>query len=136
MTSYAIAIGAATGFWFVAAAISFFNPVVDGIYRSEEDHPAVRQLPQGPRTIGKILLAVLVQCIAWAWVFVTVKPALPGSLVGQALVFSGILCATKIMPRDVDRVLLTTYPPKRLIIEIVVGVLCAFVVGFTYAWLL
>lgn len=134
--SFAIAVGAATGLWFVAAAISFFNPIVDAIYRSEESHPAVRRLPQAPATIGKILLAVLVQCLAWAWVYLTIEPALPEGLVSKGLLFGAILCATKIMPRDVDRVLLTTYPPKRLVIEIVVGVLCAFVVGLTFAWLL
>ena len=40
------------------------------------------------------------------------------------------------MPRDIDRVLLTTYTPKRLTIEIVAGVVCAFVVAATFAWLL
>ena len=134
--SFLIAVGAATIFWFVAAAVSFFNPVVDKIYRSEEEHPAVRSLPQSPATIGKILLAVLVQCLVWAWVYVTVSPALGTGLVSKGLVFGAILCATKILPRDVDRVLLTTYPPRRLTIEAVIGVLCAFVVSFTFAWLL
>ena len=134
--SIAIAIGAATGLWFVTAAASFFNPIVDRIYRSEEQHPAVRQLPQSPVTIGKILLAVVVQCVAWAWVYVTVAPGLGEGLVTKGLTFGAILCATKILPRDVDRVLLTTYPPKRLTIELVVGILCAFVVGLTFAWLL
>lgn len=134
--NFAIAVGAATGFWFVAAAISFFNPLVDKYYRSEESHPAVKQLPQGPSTIGKILLAVVVQCIAWAWVYVTVAPALGEGVVRRGLLFGAILCATKIMPRDVDRVLLTTYPPRRLTVEVVVGILCAFIVGLTYAWLL
>ncbi|MEM6989836.1 MAG: hypothetical protein AAF721_05050 [Myxococcota bacterium] len=136
MMAFATAVGAATGFWFVAAAISFFNPVVDKVYRSEESHPAVRQLPQSPATIGKILLAVLVQCLAWAWVYQTVAPALGGDLTNKALLFGTILTATKILPRDIDRILLTTYPPKRLAIEFVVGVLCAYVVGFTFAWLL
>ena len=132
----AIAIAAASGLWFLAAGISFFNPIVDKIYRSEESHPAVKQLPQGPATIGKILLAVVVQCVAWAWVYVTVAPSLPDGLVPRGLMFGAILCATKIMPRDVDRVLLTTYPPKRLTIEVIVGIVCAFVVGLTFAWLL
>ncbi len=134
--SFLIAIGAAAGFWFVAAAISFFNPIVDKIYRSEESHPSVRNLPQAPATIAKILLAVVVQCVAWAWVYRLVEPALGDTLQERALTFGTILCLTKIMPRDVDRVLLTTYPPKRLTIEIVVGILCAFVVGGTFAWLM
>jgi hypothetical protein len=133
---FAIAVGASAGFWFVAAAVSFFNPIVDKIYRSEESHPAVRQLPRAPATIAKILLAVVVQCVVWAWVYTVVSPSLGGELVEKGLLFGTILCATKILPRDVDRVLLTTYPPKRLTIEVVVGVLCAYVVGFTFAWLL
>ena len=63
-----MAVGAATLAWFFGAAILFFNPVVDKIYRTEEDHAAVRSLPQGPKTVGLILSAVIVQCLLWAWV--------------------------------------------------------------------
>ncbi len=40
MTNYLMAVGAATLAWFFGAAILFFNPIVDRIYRTEEDDPA------------------------------------------------------------------------------------------------
>jgi hypothetical protein len=47
-----------------------------------------------------------------------------------------VLTATKILPRDIDRLLLTTYPKRRMVIEAVIGVICAFVVGFVFAYTL
>ncbi len=131
---YLIAIGIATGAWFVAAAILFFNPPVDKLYGSEEGHPAVKVLPKGGATIGKILLAVVVQCALWALVYHWVKDALPEDTISAGLIFGGIISLVKIIPRDIDRILLTTYPSKRMAIEFVVGIICAFVVGFVFAW--
>ena len=134
--SYIAAIGAASAAWFVTAGAAFFNPIVDKIYRSEEGHPAVRTLPQNPATIGKILLAVAAQVVLWAAVYHWVKDALPASIAMRGATFGGVICLVKIVPRDIDRVLLTTYPPKRLTIEFIVGVLCAFVVGLLFAYLI
>ncbi len=131
-----LGIAAATVVWFIAAAVLFFNPIVDKIYRSEESHPSVRVLPQSPVTIAKILGAVVVQCVAWAGVYVVVEPALGESFVSQAGLFGTLIVLVKIMPRDLDRLLLTTYPPKRLTIEIVVGIVCAYLVGGAFAWLI
>jgi len=131
-----VAILAATLAWFVAAAILFFNPVVDKIYRSEEQHPSVRQLPQSPPTIGKILVAIVIQVVVWAWVFSLVAPALPVDTLERGLLFGLILTLTKMLPRDIDRILLTTYPSKRMTIEFIIGVICSFVVGLVFAYLL
>lgn len=133
MTEYAFAVAGATGAWFVAAAILFFNKPVDAIYRSQETHPAVRTLPQNPGTIGKILGAVAVQCLLWAAVFQLVADALPGGVLGKGLTFGLIIIAIKVVPRDVDRLLLTTYPGRRMAIEFVIGAICAFVVGVVFA---
>ena len=134
MGAFSLAVGTATVAWFVAAAILFFNKPVDAIYRGEERHPAVRSLPQSPGTIGKIIAAVAVQCVLWAGVFALIAPALPEGFLGRMLAFGGIIVAVKIIPRDVDRLLLTTYPPKRMTIEFIVGIVCAFVVGAAFAW--
>lgn len=131
-----IAIAAASGAWFVAAAILFFNPPVDKIYGSEEQHPAVRTLPKSGKTIAQILLAVVVQTALWALVYQWVESALPSDTLMRGLMFGGILSLTKIIPRDVDRVLLTTYPPKRMTIEFIVGIVCALVVGVVFAYLM
>ncbi|MEM6993014.1 MAG: hypothetical protein AAF721_21055 [Myxococcota bacterium] len=133
MTEYVFAVAGATGAWFIAAAILFFNKPVDTLYRSEESHPAVRNLPQNPGTIGKILGAVAVQCALWAGVYQLVDEALPGGVIGKGLTFGLIVIALKVVPRDVDRVLLTTYPSRRMTVEFIVGSICAFVVGIVFA---
>ena len=134
--SIVLAIGAATLAWFFAAAILFFNPVVDKVYRTEEDHPAVKNLPQVPSTIAKIILAVLAQCILWAGVYVGWQAGIPDDPLMRGLGFSAVIVLVKVVPRDIDRVLLTTYPPKRLTIEFVIGVLLSAAVGFPFAYLL
>lgn len=131
---YLIAIGIATGAWFITAAILFFNPPVDKIYNTESDHPAVRVLPKNGGTIGKILLAVIIQCVLWALVYKWVYTALPEDTMEAGLIFGSIIALVKIIPRDIDRILLTTYPSKRMTIEFIVGIVCAYVVGFVYAW--
>lgn len=131
---YLIAIGIATAAWFIAAAVLFFNPIVDKIYNLTANHPSVRVLPQSPSTIVKILLAISIQCVLWAIVYCWVKDALPEETSQAGLIFGGIISLVKIIPRDIDRILLTTYPSKRMAIEFVVGIICAFVVGFAYAW--
>ncbi len=132
--NYLIAISIATLSWFVAAAILFFNPIVDKIYQKEEGHPSVRVLPKSPATIAKILLAVVVQCSLWALVYYWIQPSLPADKMHAGLIFAGIIVLMKIIPRDIDRVLLTTYPSQRMTIEFIVGIICALVVGFVYAW--
>lgn len=131
-----IAIVAATIAWFLVAGVSFFNPAVASLYAREEDHPSVRVLPQNPSTIGKILTAVLLQCVMWAGVYLLVQPALGEDPLRAGLVFAAIIALVKVVPRDIDRVLLTTYPKTRLTIEFVVGLVCAAVVGFVFAYLL
>jgi len=130
-----IAILAAAVAWFVAAAVLFFNPLTDKVYRSEEKHPAVRSLPQSPKTIGKIFIAVLIQSALWAFVYELVVSSLPGDKLAKGLIFGGVLVLTKIIPRDIDRMLLTTYPKKRMTIEFAVGIICSFVVGIVFGYL-
>jgi hypothetical protein len=122
--------------WFLVAGILFFNPVVDRIYRLREGHPAVRALPTGPRTVGKIMAAIMLQTLPWAWLFAWLEPALPREPVAQGLAFGALLCAVKLVGRDVDRVLLSTYPAARLAIELVIGIVCAGVVGVVFAFML
>jgi len=120
--------------WFVAAAILFFNPIVDKIYRSQETDPAVKTLPKVPATMAKILFAVLVQCVLWALVYGWVKDSLPETIRGKTLVFGTIIFFMKMIPRDIDRLLLTTYPIKRMTIEFIIGTICSYIVALTYAW--
>lgn len=135
-TPFLIAVIAASLAWFFAAALLFFNPLVDKKYRREEGHAAVRPLPQSPKTIGKILVAIFVQTIVWAWVYTWVSASLPGEKIEKGLLFGAVLILTKMIPRDVDRLLLTTYPVGRMTIEFVIGCICSLVVGLVFAhWL-
>lgn len=130
------AIGAATLAWFVTAAILFFNPVVDRLYRAQESDPAARKLPQQPSTIAKILVAVLVQCVLWAFVYLGIADALSDDALCRGLQFAGLITVVKLVPRDIDRLLLTTYPSLRMGIEFVIGIPCAVVVGLVFAYML
>jgi hypothetical protein len=139
MTSIASSLAAAglAGLaWFVVAALLFFNPIVDKLYRAQERHPAVKLLPKTGATIGKILLAIAVQTTLWVIVFRAIAPALPAAPIPQGLAFGAIVAAIKLVGRDVDRILLTTYPTRRLAIELAIGLVCAAVVGIVFAYVL
>lgn len=122
--------------WFILASILFFNPIIDKVYRSEEGNPAVRALPKSTKTIGMILVAILIQSFLWAYVYVLITAALPGDKLAKGLLFSLILVLTKMIPRDIDRILLTTYPKKRMTIEFVIGVICSVAIGLIFGFLL
>ena len=130
------AIGAATFAWFIVAGILFFNPITDKIYRSRDHQPGVRVLPPNPKSIGMILAAIVVQIILWALVFHAVKGALPIDKLTRGLSFGLILIATKMIPRDADRILLSTYPSKRMAIEFVIGCVSMMVVGIVFGYLI
>ncbi len=133
---FIVAVLVATILWFLVAAVLFFNPFVDKIYRSEEGHAGVRALPQSAKTIGMILLAVVIQSLLWAYVYTLISSGLAGGRLCKGLTFGLILSLTKIIPRDIDRILLTTYPRKRMTIEFVVGIICSLVVGIVFGYLL
>jgi len=133
MGTYSLAIGAASVGWFIAAAALFFNKPVDVLYRGQESHPAVRTLPNTPGTIAKILGAVAAQCVLWALVYGQIAPSLGDDWLTRGLGFAAIIFAVKLVPRDIDRLLLTTYPLRRMGIEFVIGTICALVVGVAFA---
>jgi hypothetical protein len=120
--------------WFVLALVLFFNPAVGKIYSSQENHPAVRSLPKSGVTMLKIMLAVLAQCILWSFVYKWVKQSLPESILSKTILFGSIICFIKMIPRDIDRFLLTTYPEKRMLIEFIIGCICAYTVAFVFAY--
>lgn len=131
-----LAILAASLAWFVAAAILFFNPVVDRMYAADEKHPSVKALPPSPGTIGKILLAIVIQVVLWAYVYIYIQSVLPADKLHKGLIFGLILGVMKMIPRDIDRILLTTYPSSRMSIEFFIGIVCALVVGCTFSYML
>lgn len=131
-----IAILVASGIWFVVAGVLFFNPIVDKIYRTQEKEPGVRALPASGKTIGMILTAIIIQVVLWAWVYSLVKTSLPGDLLHKGLLFGLVLSVTKMIPRDIDRMLLTKYPQKRMVIEFIIGTISCLAVGITFGYLI
>ncbi len=136
MIPFIIAVLIASVAWFLVAGVLFFNPITDKAYRAEEKHAAVHSLPPSSKTIGKIFAAILVQAILWAFVYLLVVSALPGNKLTKGLWFGLVLVFVKMIPRDIDRLLLTTYPKKRMMIEFVIGATCSFVVGIAFGYLL
>jgi hypothetical protein len=131
-----IAIGIASLIWFILAGILFFNPIIDKIYNKQATHPSVKQLPKSPKTIGKILLAVTIQTALWAYIYTIISPSLPGDKLEKGLFFGLIIALIKIIPRDTDRILLTTYPNIRMTIEFVIGIICGIATGITFGYML
>ena len=79
---------------------------------------------------------VLAQYTLWAFVFALVKPALPGGVFLQGVVFGLVLIAIKIWPRFFDMWIQTTYPNRKLVIELINGSIGSFVGGLIFAYVL
>ena len=111
--------------------------MVDKVYRSEEGEASVRTLPQSPKTFGMILGAVLIQTEHPLGRRLSLMRPVLGEDNGVAeLLFGAVLVTTKIVPRDLGRLLLTTYPKKRMAIELSIDIMCALVVAFVFAHLI
>ena len=133
---YIIAIILASLAWFFISSILFFNPIVQKIYNKDNRHPSVKVLSVSIGTVLKIWIAILIQCTLWALVYYCINSALPDSTFREGLIFGGIIIFIKVIPRDIDRLLLSNYPKQRMTIEFLVGIICAFVVGFVFAFYL
>jgi hypothetical protein len=122
--------------WFVIGGALYMNPVTDKIYKSA-DNSAVREWPSLSKYLGLMFLGgVLAQYTLWALVFVLVKPALPGGAFSQGIVFGLVLIAIKIWPRFFDMWIQTTYPNRKLVVELINGSIGSFVGGLIFAYVL
>jgi hypothetical protein len=130
------AILAATLIWFVVASVLFFNPIVGKIYDKDEQKSGVRALPKNPKTVFILLAAILVQVAMWAMVYTAIKPVFPGFNFHKGVFFGLILIMIKMIPRDVDRMILSTYPDRRMLIEFIIGSISCLCVGITFGYLL
>ena len=122
--------------WFVIGGALYMNPFTDKIYKSA-DNSAVKEWSSLPKYIGLMFLGgVLAQYMLWAFVFALVKPALPGGAFLQGVVFGLVLIAIKIWPRFFDMWIQTTYPNRKLVIELINGSIGSFVGGLIFAYVL
>ncbi len=124
---------AAAAAWFVVGGALYMNPLVARAYKNAQASPALKKWPNVPKYIGLQFVGILVQCLAWAFVFNLVKAALPGGVLAQGAWFGLILTAAKILGRLVDMWLQTTYPGRLLALELVNGVIGSFVIAFVLA---
>ena len=120
--------------WFIIGGALYMNPFVARIYEREaECSPAVRKWESTVRMLVGQFAGVLIQCLLWAMVFVWIKPALPAGLFRAGLAFGVILIALKIIPRLIDMWLVSTYPPRLLLLEAGNGSIGSFVIALTLA---
>ena len=130
-----VAIIVASVVWFIVASGLFFNPIIDKIYRSQDNQGGARSLPKTAKSVGMIISVILIQVVLWAWVYSVISSVLPGDKLEKGLIFGLILIATKMIPRDTDRILLSKYPQKRMLIEFVIGCISMMVVGTIFGYL-
>lgn len=127
---------AASVAWFLAGSALYMNPFVAGIYKKAEGSPGLKKWASVPRYIGLQYIGILAQCLLWAFVFVSVKSALPGEFLARGIVFGFILVAVKIFPRFFDMWIQSTYPKELLAVEFVNGTIGSFLIGVVFARLI
>jgi hypothetical protein len=122
--------------WFVIGGALYMNPLVDKIYKSA-DNSAVKEWTSLPQYLGLMFLGgALAQYTLWAFVFALVEPALPGGSFLQGIVFGFVLIVVKILPRFFDMWIQTTYPNRKLVVELINGSIGSFVGGLIFAYVI
>ena len=128
---------AATVVWFIVGALVYMNPFVAKIYKKYEDDPSVKNRKDIKTfIINTFIFSVLIQCFIFSFVYLYIKPILPGTLILNALYFGIILIAVKIIPRLFDMYVQSKYPTKLLIIEWINGIIGSFVIAIVFALIL
>lgn len=126
--------------WVILGSILFFNPLVDPVYqemyRQPQKYPQARQVPKSPAALTLILGINVLKCSCFAAVYLIVVGALPTAPVNRGVLFGLILVLTRMIPGDVDRAFLTTYPAKPAWIEFAIFTIGAFFVGMSYSFFL
>jgi len=126
--------------WVVLGSALFFNPLVDPVYqnmyRQPEKYPQARSVPKTPLTLLLILGINILKCSCYAAVYLLVLPSLPVAPVNRGVLFGVILTLTRMIPGDVDRAFLTTYPATPAWIEFGIFTIGAFFTAMSYAFYL
>jgi hypothetical protein len=123
--------------WVVLGSILFFNPLVDPVYqemyRQPEKYPQVRSVPKSPATLALISAINILKCSCYAAVYLLVLPCLPAGPAGRGVVFGIVLTLTRMIPGDVDRAFLTTYPATPAWIEFAIFTVGVFFIATSYS---
>jgi len=106
--------------WFIAGGILYMNPLVAGIYKKFEDHPAMKKWDnQKKYLLYMYLIGALIPSILFSFVYEFISPI-------GIIPFGLILVGVKIIPRFFDMWIQSSYPNKLLAVEIVNGTILCF----------
>ena len=126
--------------WVILGSILFFNPLVDPVYQEmyshPEKYPQARSVPKSPQTLTLILGINVLKCSCFAAVYLLVAACLPAAPVSRGALFGLILVLTRMIPGDVDRAFLTTYPATPAWIEFGIFTIGAFFTAMSYSFFL
>ena len=126
--------------WVIVGSVLFFNPLVDPVYqemyRHPEKYPQARSVPKSPGTLALILGINILKCSCYAAVYLIVVSSLPVAPVSRGVLFGLILVLTRMIPGDVDRAFLTTYPATPAWIEFGIFTVGSFFIAMSYSYFL
>lgn len=114
---------------FIVLSVLYKNPVVDKIYKSYEDHPAVKKWNNLPKYILSMFLGTQVEIFLTTLGYLVFRNVAGMDISGTliiALIFTGI----RIYPRFWNMWIQSTYPNKLLGIELINGTVSTFLVIF------
>jgi len=126
--------------WVILGSVLFFNPLVDPVYQEmyghPETYPQVRRVPKSPGTLALITAINLLKCSCYAAVYLIVVRCLPAAPAARGVLFGFMLTLTRMIPGDVDRAFLTTYPATAAWIEFAIFTIGVFFIAMSYAFFL
>lgn len=137
MSEVVLAAGASAVAWFILAGALYENPITKKILAPEAKHPGVRQWEgMGKMLVLQLLFGVGVPSLAFAAAFAGLRPALPHDPWAAAGAFTFLLVGLRLLPRGADMALLSTYPPRHLLVDAVNGAITSFAIAATLAFTL
>lgn len=123
--------------WVLLGSVLFFNPIVDKVYKemyaNPEKYPQMRAVPKTAKGLAIVLGVNIIKCTCYAIVYFLVWKALPADAVSRGLTFGLILTLTRMIPGEVDRAFLTTYPAKPAWIELIIFTIGVFFIAMSYS---
>lgn len=119
---------------FVIVGILYQNPIVSKIYKSFEDHPAVKKWGNHNKYILSMFLGTQVEIFIITLGYIVFSMSL-GMDVISTLIIASIFAGIRVYPRFWNMWIQSNYPNKLLIIEIVNGTISTFVIVFSLYFL-
>ena len=102
-------------------------------------HPRRIRSTKGAEIAGTLALITainILKCSCYAAVYLIVVPCLPAAPAARGALFGIMLTLTRMIPGDVDRAFLTTYPATAAWIEFAIFTIGVFFIAMCYAFFL